>query len=99
MVEVRARVVHTGVTGIHMAVDVSTRDPQHPEGTGHRSGRVRTIHCVIVFVALDSQGNATPVPVWQPSGEEDIALEQYAIKLMQLSKAIEKELNPYECIH
>lgn len=92
LVEVRARVIHTGVCSMHLAVDVSTRDPS----TGRR---VHTTHCVIVFVALDSEGHPTPVPVWQSSNAEDMALEQYAVKLMELGKAIEKERVPYEYAH
>ena len=54
-----------------------------------------TTHCIIVFVALDSAGQPTEVPRWVPQTAEDVALEQYAIKLMELRKSIEAEMRAY----
>jgi acyl-CoA hydrolase len=73
---------------MHLAVDVWSRDPRLQETT-------KTTHCVIIFVALDESGNPTPVPAWKPSTPSDIALEQYAKKLMELRRGIEEEMGHY----
>ena len=49
IVELRALVIHTGRTSLHIAIDIYARDPKEPE-------LKRTGHCVIVFVALDEAG-------------------------------------------
>ena len=84
MVEVRAQVIHTGRTSMHIAVDVSACDPKAGE-------YIKTTHCIIVFVAVDAQGRPEPVRSWEPQSEADIALEQYALRLMELQKGIEAE--------
>jgi acyl-CoA hydrolase len=50
---------------------------------------------IIVFVALDSAGQPTEVPCWVPETAEDVALEQYARKLMELRKNIEAEMRTH----
>ena len=45
---------------------------------------------MIVFVAVEEQGNPIEVARWTPETEEDIALERYAIKLMELRKGMEE---------
>lgn len=89
LVEVRAKVIYTGKTSMHLAVDVWSRDPRQPEIT-------KTTHCVIIFVALDDAGNPTPVPAWVPTEPNDIAMEQYAKKLMELRRGIEEEMDAYK---
>jgi acyl-CoA hydrolase len=88
LVEVRAKIIYTGTTSMHLAVDVWSRDPR-------KRSRVKTTHCVIIFVAVDEAGKPTPVPKWTPSSEEDIALEQYARKLMELRQGVEQEMSRY----
>jgi acyl-CoA hydrolase len=56
---------------------------------------VKNTHCVIIFVALDQDGNKVDVPKWAPEEEDDIALEQYAIRLMERRKLIEDEMLPF----
>jgi acyl-CoA hydrolase len=73
---------------MHFAVDVWSRDPRLHE-------IAKTTHCVIIFVALDDEGNPTPVPEWKPSDPNDVALEQYAQKLMELRRGIEEEMGRY----
>ncbi len=87
VVEVRARVILTGHTSIHVAVDVSSKDPRL------RGEATRTTHCIIIFVAVDEQGNPVGVPAWEPVTEEDRELQRYARKLMDLRKAIEQEMS------
>jgi acyl-CoA hydrolase len=51
--------------------------------------------CVIVFVALDDRGKPVEVERWEPESEQDVALERYAKKLMELRKDTEKEMAPH----
>ena len=88
LVEVRARVIYTGTTSMHLAVDVSSRDPKAQDAAA-------TTHCVIVFVAVDAAGAPVPVPAWVPTAEDDIEMERYAKKLMELRKGIESEMSRY----
>ena len=88
LVEVRARIIYTGTTSMHLAVDVSSRDPKAEVAAA-------TTHCVIVFGAVDAAGQPGPVPAWQPTAAEDIDLERYAKKLMELRNGIENEMANY----
>lgn len=88
LVEVRARLIHTGRTSMHVAVDVSSKDLRTRESAP-------TTHCVIVFVALDRDGRPMEVPVWEPETDEERALQGYAKRLQELSKQIEVEMRPY----
>jgi len=84
VVEVSAKLVYTGKTSMHVAVEVSAGDP--------KDGRyAKTTHCMIVFVALDDRGAPAEIEAWRPETEEDAALEQYARTLMELRKGIEEE--------
>jgi acyl-CoA hydrolase len=88
LVEARARLIYTGTTSMHLAADVSSRDPK-------ADAAAATTHCVIVFVAVDDDGQPVAVPAWTPLTDEDIALESYARKLMELRKGIEAEMARY----
>ncbi len=87
VVEVHARVIYTGTTSMHIAVDVLAGDPR--EGAFQK-----TTHCVIVFVAMD-EGKPAQVPHWEPLTEDDKALEGYARKLMSLRSAIDEEVKRF----
>jgi acyl-CoA hydrolase len=88
LVEVQARLIYTGNTSMHIAVDVRAIDP--------RSRSVRkTTHCIIVYVAIDENGRPTPVPKWHPQTDEDRELEAYALRLMDLRKGIEEEMQAF----
>jgi acyl-CoA hydrolase len=84
LVTVRARLIHTGTSSMHLAVDVLARDL--------RSGDQRlATSCVMVFVALDSpDGKPTPVPRWAPHEPEDLKLQESALKLMEMSRSMEQ---------
>jgi uncharacterized protein (TIGR00369 family) len=85
VVEVKAEVIHTGKTSMHIAVDVSATDP--------RTGACkRTTRCIIVFVAVDGGGDSVPVPAWAPLTEEDKRAQQYAIRMAALRSEQEDEL-------
>ncbi len=88
LVKVDAEIIYTGRTSMHIAVDVRSRNV--------RSGKFhKTTHCIIVFVAVDKDGVTQPVPPWEPKSDEDIKMRDYAIKLMNLRKEIEREMDPF----
>ncbi|HYG06436.1 MAG TPA: acyl-CoA thioesterase [Stenotrophomonas sp.] len=89
VVTVSAKLVYTGRTSMHFAIDVWARSP-----VGGQS-RLCT-HCIIVFVAMD-EDHATPVPVpgWVPDIPADQRLSEYALKVMELSKGIEDTVAQY----
>ena len=86
LVTVRAKLIHTGSTSMHFAVDVLACDLKE------RTERLAT-SCVIVFVALDSpDGRPTAVAPWAPQTPEDRRLAEYAGRMMGLSKAMEQQV-------
>ena len=87
MVEVSAKLIRTGKTSLHVAVEVSAGDPKEGLYT-------KTTQCVIVFVALDDGGTPVEVARWEPNSEQDHALERYAKRLMELREDTEKEAGP-----
>jgi acyl-CoA hydrolase len=87
LVEVRAKLIYTGRTSMHVLVDVCSTDPKE-------QNYQTTTHCVIVFVAIDGEGQPTPVPRWEPTSGEDLALYDYARRLMAMRKSIEDEARP-----
>ena len=89
MVEVRAKLIYTVKTSVHIAVDVSAGDPTQGEYS-------QTTHCIIVFVAVDDNNKPVEAPAWNPQTEEDIALHNYAQKLMDLRKSIEEEMSAFK---
>jgi len=88
LVEVHAKLIYTGTSSMHIAVDVRSGDPKN-------SDRRHTTHCIVVFVAVDDDGKPVPVPSWTPTTDEDHALEAYAQKLMALRQTIDDEMRPY----
>lgn len=88
IVEVDTRIIYTGRTSLHIAVDIHAANPK----TGRR---VKTTHCVIVFVAVDDDNEPAEVPKWTPTTEDEHHMERYAKKLMELRKDIEHEMEPF----
>jgi len=86
LVELRALVIRTGRTSLDIAVDLYAGDPRSGE-------RRRTGHCVMVFVALGSDGRPVQVPPWRPETELDRALEGYAGRLSALRKQMDAEMD------
>jgi acyl-CoA hydrolase len=85
LVQVRCKLVYTGTSSMHLAVDVLARDLKS------LAERLAT-HCVITFVALDApDGKPAPVPSWVPVSEEDLALAQYALKVMEVRRRTDQE--------
>ncbi|MBO9663640.1 acyl-CoA thioesterase [Dokdonella sp.] len=86
LVTVRCKLIQTGTSSMHFAVDVTARDLKST------MQRVAT-SCVISFVALDApDGRPSPVPAWQPLNDEDRRLADYAKRLIELSKTMEAEV-------
>lgn len=88
LVKMEARIIYTGKTSMHIAVDAFSK----PLGKGDFA---KNTHCIIVFVAVDEDGQPKEVPVFKPTTAEEIAMHGYAQKLMELRKSIDKEMEPY----
>ena len=88
IVKVEAKVIHTGNSSMHISIDVFSRNIKQPNFT-------KKTHCIIVFVAVDDNGNSLPVPKWIPETEQEKQQEQYAKRLMDLRKNIEDEMKPF----
>ena len=91
LVEVHAKVIHTGTTSMHISVHVSSGDP--------RTRDLReTTHCTIVYCGVDEKGRKRPVPPWQPVLPGDVALETHARAMIdirrKLLRPVPKELPP-----
>jgi 4-hydroxybenzoyl-CoA thioesterase len=78
LVEVEARLLHTGTTSMHVSVHVRSADPATTEDLG------LTTHCLTVFVGQDRDGLAQNVPAWRPVSAEDEALDAHARHLISL---------------
>jgi acyl-CoA hydrolase len=88
VVDVRALVIHTGRTSLHIAIDIYANDPRQVE-------KSRRCHCVIVFVALNEAGRPQSVPAWTPETSTDRALQQYALRLIELRKIMDTEMEAH----
>lgn len=88
IVEVHSRLIHTGRTSMYIAVNVSSRDPRQGEYE-------QTTSSLIVFVAIDAAGRPTPVPKWEPTDPEDLALQARAVHLKELGQDIQEEINAF----
>ncbi len=88
IVKVEAEVIYTGSTSMHIAINVFSRNIKRTEFE-------KKTHCIIVFVAVDDEGQPVNLPKFTPSNEQEKQLEQYAIKLMELRKNIEDEMKPF----
>jgi acyl-CoA hydrolase len=89
MVCVRSKLIHTGTSSMHFAVDVIARDLKTA------AERMAT-SCVIIFVALDApDGKPTAVPKWEPTSDEDRRLAAFAERMISLSKTMEAEVSSF----
>jgi acyl-CoA hydrolase len=79
VVEVEARLLHTGRTSMHVGVHVRSGDPS--EGPG---GMELTTYCRTIFVAIDEERHAVPCPTWVPANDEDRALDAHAVELVRI---------------
>ena len=85
LVEVEARLLHTGRTSIHVGVHVRSGDP----ADGADSMELMTF-CRTVFVGLDDDRRAVPTPPWRPVSDEDAALDAHAVELVAIRSRFEE---------
>ena len=88
IVKVKAQVIYTGTTSIHISVDVFSRTLKSNEFE-------KTTHCVIVFVSTDENGKPIPVQKFIPKNEYQTELERYALRLIELRKSIDAEMSRF----
>lgn len=84
VIEVSAKIAHTGKTSMHISVSIKSGPPTSVQ-------LYETNHCIIVFVAMDESGNSVPVDKWTPITEKDKLLEQYAIDLKNFTQSLDKD--------
>jgi len=85
LVEVEAKVIYTGNSSMHIALEVNACDPKS-------LNRRLTTHCIVIMVAVDETGQKIAIPSWIPESESDIKQHKAAIKLMEMRKQIGKEM-------
>lgn len=88
LVEVSAKVIYTGKTSMHIAIDVQASDPKELKNR-------LTTHCIVIMVAVDGEGEPSPVPEWIPETKDDIELRDSAIRLMNMRKQIGEEMEAH----
>lgn len=86
LVEVKASVIYTGRTSMHLSIDVNARDPKEQEG-------YKTTHCIVIMVAVGEEGKPTAVPEWKPTTERDLYLRDYALRLAKMRTEINDEMS------
>jgi acyl-CoA hydrolase len=69
LVEVEARLAYTGRTSMNISVEARSGDMK----TGHMHA---VTECLLVFAAVDADGQTIPVKAWLPETPGDIALAQ-----------------------
>jgi acyl-CoA hydrolase len=77
VVEVEARLLHTGRSSMHVSVHVRSGAPTEAE-------RRLTTHCALVAVALGADDRPVAVRPWVPVSDEDRALDAHARELVAL---------------
>lgn len=84
LVELRAELMHTGRTSMHISVSVHARNPRDRQ-------RRFTTHCILVFVAVDDQGKPAPVHGFVPETERARQLNTYAQRMIELRAQLQDE--------
>jgi acyl-CoA hydrolase len=82
VIEVTARIIHTGPRSIHTSIHVTTTDTHGGQPNLAAQGAA-------VVVSLDERGEARPVRKWEPDSDEDHRLDQHARHLIELRQFIE----------
>jgi len=85
LVEVNAQVVRTGRTSLDVTIDIYAGNPR-------TNTMRRACHCVMVFVAVNPEGQPRKVPTWTPATPVEKALEQYALRLSEARRALDHEI-------
>ena len=79
LVEVEARLLHTGKHAMHMSVHLRSGDPRTGEDMLQPA-----LHCSATYVSLDDHGTPLTAPQFRPSTPEDRALWQHVETLRGL---------------
>jgi acyl-CoA hydrolase len=90
LVKIDSKIIYTGKTSMHIMVDVWSKN------LIGENDFTKTTHCIIVFVAVNKDGEPISVPDWIPETPDEIKLKTYAKKLMALRKDIEEEMAPFK---
>jgi 4-hydroxybenzoyl-CoA thioesterase len=72
LIEVQARIIHTGRTSMHVVATVSSTDVSERHYTPATT-------CVLIFVAKGADGRPTEVPNWEPQSRSDRKLAEAAL--------------------
>ncbi|UJF17192.1 acyl-CoA thioesterase [Vibrio sp. SS-MA-C1-2] len=89
LVEVKAQIIHTGSSSMHVGLTVKASDPTSV------NNKTLTTHCIVIMVAVDENGKPTKVPQWIPESARDIKLHQSALRLMEMRKQIGEEMEAH----
>lgn len=85
LVEVSGKVIYTGKSSMHIALEVIACDPKS-------LNKRLTTHCIVIMVAVDEHGQPIAVPSWEPKSEADKKQHDTALKLMEMRKTIGEEM-------
>ena len=88
LVEVEAKVIYTGTSSMHIALEVNACDPKSLQ-------RRLTTHCIVIMVAVDETGQKISIPEWIPKTAADKKQHKTAVKLMEMRKKISEEMQIY----
>ncbi|RAX48332.1 acyl-CoA thioesterase [Arthrobacter sp. AQ5-05] len=81
IVELEARLIHTGPHSMHIAVHVRAKDPRE-------SSWRDTTRCMTIFVTRDESGHASEVPQLVLTSDEDRRLDAHAVDLVRRRAAL-----------
>jgi 4-hydroxybenzoyl-CoA thioesterase len=81
LVEVEARLIHTGAKSMHIAIHVRSGDPT----TGTMA---LTTQCMSILVVKGDDGRAIAIPRFEPGSAEDLALDAHALQLVEMRAAL-----------
>jgi acyl-CoA hydrolase len=84
LVRVSAKIIYTGTSSMHVLLDVSATDPREDN---YQS----TTRCIMVFVAMGDNNKSVAVQPWVAETENDKALAEAAMRLMDSSRAIQED--------
>jgi acyl-CoA hydrolase len=79
LIEVNSKIIHTGSSSMHISIDLFSSDPRQGK-------REKAIHCIMVFVGVDENGKPVKVPAWTPEIDEDLTLQSYAKRMIEMRK-------------
>ncbi len=88
VIKVECAVIYTGSSSIHIMVEVYSRNFSEPVFE-------KKTHCIIIFVAVDENGEPQKVKPWVPQTDQEKHLEEYAMRLKELRENIHTEMKPF----